>query len=164
MEEFIRSLSWEQVYLFLQGQKRLHTGDEKRVRRFFEGVCLVLRSGMQWRFLPAAYGSWRAVHRRCLLHYALSGQADLTDIMIDSTIVRAHACAAGYKRDSGESQALGRSKGGFTPKSHMACETLGGALTFTLTPGQRNDMTQVSELFASTQRAFVIADKAYDSQ
>jgi transposase len=47
----------------------------------------VLRSGMQWRFLPPAYGSWRAVHRRflrwkrqgigdCWLHYALSGQAD----------------------------------------------------------------------------------------
>jgi transposase len=87
MEDFIRSLPWDQVYLFLQAQKRLHTGDEKRVHRFFEGVCLVLRSGMQWRFLPPAYGSWRAVRRRflrwkrqgigdCWLHYALSGQAD----------------------------------------------------------------------------------------
>ena len=51
MEDFIRSLPWEQVYLFLGSQKGLHTGDEEQVRRFFEGVCLVLRSGMQWRFL-----------------------------------------------------------------------------------------------------------------
>jgi len=84
--------------------------------------------------------------------------------MIDSTIVRAHACAAGYKRDSGASQALGRSKGGLTTKIHRVCEAWGGALTVTLTPGQHNDMTQASELIASTQRAFVIADKAYDSQ
>ena len=87
MEDFIRSLPWEQVYLFLGSQKGLHTGDEEQVRRFFEGVCLVVRSGMQWRFLPPAYGSWRAVHRRflrwkrqgiwdCLLQYALSGKAD----------------------------------------------------------------------------------------
>jgi hypothetical protein len=80
--------------------------------------------------------------------------------MIDSTIVRAHACGAGYKKDSGTLQALGRSKGGFTTKIHRVCEALGGTLKFTLTPGQRNDITQASELVASTQRAFVIADKA----
>jgi len=84
--------------------------------------------------------------------------------MIDSTIVRAHSSAAGYKKDSGTSQALGRSKGGLTTKIHRVCEALGGTLKFTLTPGQHNDMTQASELVASTQRAFVIADKAYDSQ
>ena len=84
--------------------------------------------------------------------------------MIDSTIVRAHACAAGYKRDSGASQALGRSKGGLTTKIHRVCEAWGGALTVTLTPGQHNDMTQASELIAPIKGAAIIADKAYDSQ
>jgi hypothetical protein len=63
MEDFIRSLPWDQVYLFLQAQKRLHTEDERQVRRFFEGVCLVLRSGMQWRFLPPASCLWLLAHR-----------------------------------------------------------------------------------------------------
>ncbi len=33
--------------------------------------------------------------------------------MIDSSVVRAHACAAGYRKNSQEKEALGRSKGGF---------------------------------------------------
>lgn len=33
-------------------------------------------------------------------------------------IIRAHACSAGYSKDSKNQQALGRSKGNFTIKIH----------------------------------------------
>ena len=61
--------------------------------------------------------------------------------MIDSTIIRAHPCAAGYQKDSGQAQALGRSKGEFTTKIHTVVDGLGQALKFSLTPGQSHDIT-----------------------
>ena len=42
--------------------------------------------------------------------------ADMQSIVIDSTIVRTHACLAGYRKDSRDQEFLGRSKGGFTTK------------------------------------------------
>jgi transposase len=174
MEEFIREIPWIHIFPFLKSFKGLHTRDEAAVCLFFEGVCIVLRSGMQWRFLPPQYGSWRAVHRRfllwkrrgvwdSLLQHVLQNQCDETAVMIDSSIVRAHACAAGYKKNSPDEQALGRSKGGFTTKIHLVSDALGGVLRFRLTPGQRNDITQAPILLEATRNARVIADKGYDS-
>jgi len=56
---------------------------------------------------------------------------DLEYVMIDSTIVRAHACAAGLGKQ-GE-QGLGRSKGGFTSKIHAKVDALGLPLKFIVT-------------------------------
>jgi transposase len=46
----------------------------------------------------------------------------------DATIVRPHPCAAGYKKNPQDKQALGRSKGGFTTKIHAVVDALGQAL------------------------------------
>ena len=83
--------------------------------------------------------------------------------MIDSTIIRAHACSAGYGKNSQESEALGRSKGGFTTKIHTLSDALENPLKFILTPGQRNDITQAELLCQDVYESSVIADKAYDS-
>ena len=64
---------------------------------------------------------------------------DLESVMVDTTIIRAHACSAGYSKDSQNEQALGRSKGGFTTKIHTLVDALGNPLKFILTSGQRND-------------------------
>ena len=83
--------------------------------------------------------------------------------MIDSTIIRAHPCAAGYEKDQHIRKCLGRSKGGFTTKIHMVVDALRQALGFSLTWGQRHDITQASTLLQEFEHANVIADKAYDS-
>jgi uncharacterized protein (DUF934 family) len=66
--------------------------------------------------------------------------------MIDATIVRAHACSSGYGKDTQDTQALGRSRGGFTTKIHALVDVLGNPLKFILTPGQRHEITQASAL------------------
>ncbi len=43
---------------------------------------------------------------------------DMESMMIDATIVRAHACSSGYIKGNQEEAALGRSKGGFSTKIH----------------------------------------------
>jgi len=59
---------------------------------------------------------------------------------------------------------LGRSRGGFGTKIHVAVNGLGLPVTVTLTPGQAADVTQAPVLLAGQPAAVVIADKAYDSQ
>ena len=172
MNYHISCCTWEQILLFLQREKGIHTNNADRLRLFVEGVWYVARSGCQWRLLPEIYGDWRAVHRRfkrwcdvgiCerLMHNVST--PDLESIMLDATIIRSHACSAGYEKGGQEKQALGRSKGGFTTKIHAAVDALGNPLRFILTPGQRNDITQAERLTEGLQNTTVIADKGYDS-
>ncbi len=91
---------------------------------------------------------------------------------------RSHAPARRWGEKGGrdaetvaEQEALGRSRGGFSTKVHAVCDALGNPLAFTLTGGQRNDITQaeplldavvMSEEDAAAVRA-VLADKGYDA-
>ncbi|WP_119343868.1 IS5 family transposase, partial [Facilibium subflavum] len=139
MHYHINGNAWEKIYEFLMTVKRIHCKNTESLRLFVEGVYYVLRTGCQWRMLPEYYGHWRAVHKR-FMHWAELGiwdemmkhmsDADMQDVMIDSTIVRAHACAAGYEKDGNSAQALGKSKGGFTTKIHTLVDALGLPIKF----------------------------------
>ena len=61
------------------------------------------------------------------------------------------------------SQALGRSRGGFTTKVHPSVDGLGNPLRYRLTGGQEHDVTQAAELISGIESEHVIADRAYDS-
>jgi len=82
-------------------------------------------------------------------------------IMIDSTIVRSHACSAGLFQ---EREALGRSKGGFSTKIHALADALGNPLKFILTPGQKSDIAQADSLTKDIFDATCLADKGYISK
>ena len=69
----------------------------------------------------------------------------------------------GRAKKHGE-QSLGRSRGGFSTKIHLATDALGNALRFILTGGERNDITQAEALVKDLCAASVIADKGYDSE
>jgi len=173
MNYYIKTKDWEHIFGILRKRKDIRSGNSARLRLFIEAVWFMSRSGCQWRLLPERYGSWRAVHRRFKnwndkgvwsdLFRRTTIDADMESIMIDSTIVRAHACSAGYKKDSSEQECLGRSKGGFTTKIHAVVDALGNPLKFILTSGQRNDITQAESLIQNFKNTMVIADKAYDS-
>ena len=76
-------------------------------RRVLDGIFWIARTGAPWRDLPAEFGNWNSVFRQFrrwtasglwdVMLEALAdagGEADLLQ-MIDSTIIRAHHCAAG---------------------------------------------------------------------
>lgn len=67
------------------------------------------------------------------------------------------------KKSTPEAEALGRSRGGFSTKLHVAVDALGNPLGFTLTPGQRSDFTQAEALVSPHNAKAVIGDKGYDS-
>lgn len=165
--------AWDSIYSFLQRVGGLHTKDEDKIRCFVEGVWYILRTGCQWRLLPAYYGDWRRTHKRYkqwadrgVWSDLMSEVSDIDDqsFMIDATVVRAHACASGYQKDGNEAQALGRSKGGFTTKIHALVDGLGNPIKFILTEGNRHDVTQAAELLKEQRNTTILADKGYDSQ
>ena len=49
-----------------------------------------------------------------MLFQKLQQEPDLEVVMIDATIVRAHACSSGYRKESQPQQALGQSRGRFS--------------------------------------------------
>ncbi len=78
-------------------------------RLVLDGVFWITRTGAPWRDLPEECGKWRSVYRQ-FRRWTLAGLWELilsalneseavpdTVQMIDSTIIRAHQCAAGAK-------------------------------------------------------------------
>ena len=63
-----------------------------------------------------------------------------------------------------DDQALGRSRGGFGTKVHIAVDALGNPVRVILTGGQVADVTQGAALVAGIKAEHVIADKGYDSK
>jgi len=164
---------WERIFAKLRKIEGIYTGAPSRCRRFVEAVLWVLRVGGQWRALPPERGNWNSAFKRFArwsmlgiwsrLHEWLAEEADLQEVSIDSTIARAHACAAGAAKSCAEDEALGRSRGGFGCKIHAVVDALGLPVKFILTGGQVADITQAIPLMAGSTAQACLADKGYDS-
>ena len=92
-----------------------------------------------------------------------TAESDLEYVMIDSTILRAHPCAAGYKKGEQESEGLGRSCGGFSTKVHAKVDALGNPLKLIITEGKTHDGKVANELLKENHDCKILADRGYDS-
>ena len=105
MEPFFSTEQFDRLYALLRRERRSHTGQREREHRCLEAIFWMSRSGAPWRFLPAGYGGWNSVYQRFArwdewgvwerLFAGVADDPDLQAVMIDATVVRAHACAAG---------------------------------------------------------------------
>ena len=169
-------------------------------RQLIDGIRWRVRTGAPWRDVPECYGSWLAVYglfrrwqRAGIWAQVLAGlqaRADAAglitwDVSVDSTIARAHQHAAGARRRPGlqkeppgaepADHGLGRSRGGWTTKVHLACEQGQKPLSMVVTGGQRGDSPQFQAVLeaiavarprgaARTRPDRVLADKAYGAR
>ena len=166
---------WSKIVAFLKTCPDIYTGQQTCLKRFIDGVLWITRSGSQWRLLPKQYGNWNSVYKRFArwcgkgvfqwLHQHFAQDPDMEWLIIDTTIIRAHPCAGGALKTRGgqASQALGRSRGGFSTKIHIAVDGLGNPLRFRLTAGQRHDITCAEALISGYSSEYVIADTSYDA-
>lgn len=166
---FFTDERWAKVALLVRAV--MGPGPKGDARRFLEAVVWILRSGAPWRDLAAGLGPWQRVYRR-YRRWALAGRWERLRCtlgaagqprlhLIDSTIVKAHAHAAGALRRLGH-QALGRSRGGFTTKLHAVVSERGELVRYLLTGGEVADITQAQALVCDRGIA-VVGDKGSGS-
>jgi transposase len=99
---------WTKLHAFLRGDVHAYIGNSQQCRRFIEAVLWIDRSGAQWRLLPADYGAWNSVYKRfaCWCDQGVwvrmltffANDPDMEHGILDSTVVRAHPCAAGAEK------------------------------------------------------------------
>ena len=104
----ISDADWERVKDLLPGRPGQHGGVAEDNRRFLDAVLWIARTGAAWRDLPERLGPWNSQWRR-FDRWARSGRfaalaavlrdPELDVLILDSTAVRAHPCAAGAKKN-----------------------------------------------------------------
>lgn len=97
---------WEQIKDLIP---RARTGrPPKDNRLMFNAMLWMARSGAGWEDLPERYGPWKTVYSRfckwrdngtlITIFLALNSEADLENLSIDSTSIKAHQHSAGAKK------------------------------------------------------------------
>jgi transposase len=100
---------WARIKDILPGLPGQHGKVAKDNRLFVDAVLWIARTGAPWRDLPEHFGNWNSTWRR-FDRWATQGvwrqvfealqDPDLEWLILDSTVIRAHPCAAGAPKKS----------------------------------------------------------------
>jgi transposase len=175
---------WAELGPLVERAKRHRGGQKPQLpdRLFFEALLYLARTSVPWRDLPGDFGAWDAVYNRfrrwvasgslARLFESLTADPQLGEvrrILIDSTIVRAHAHAAGARKKNGgaAAQGLGRSRGGFTSKIIVTAADESTAVVVDVVPGQAGDAPLLEPLLERTIGRVphfdeLVGDKGFD--
>ena len=103
----ISDADWERIQDLLPGRPGQPGWVARDNRLFIDAVLWIARTGAPWRDLPERFGKWNSVWRR-FDRWARKGtwqrvfealqDPDLEWLILDSTIIRAHAHAAGAEK------------------------------------------------------------------
>ena len=130
--------------------------DKPLLRLTLEGIFYRLRVGCPWRDLPSIFGNWNAIYKRFIewsrkeklmnLFKILAVEPDLEWEFMDGSIVKAHQHSSGVAY--GQESAIGKSVAGNTTKIHMAVDSFGLPIHFSVTGGEVHDSTEAPKLIA----------------
>ncbi|WP_408637931.1 IS5 family transposase [Oxalobacter vibrioformis] len=166
----ISDQAWALLEPHLPGQPGQWGRIAKDNRTFINAVFWILRTGAPWRDLLPEYGKWGSVHQRFIrwrdkgiwerLLEILIDEPDFEWLLIDASHIKIHPHAAGAR---GGNQGMGRTKGGFNSKIHLAVDANGMPVRCLVTSGTVADCTQASRLMDGISPRHLVADRGYDS-
>lgn len=106
--DMLRDDQWARIAPLLPGKLTDPGRTAADNRLFVEAVLFIGRTGCPWRDLPERFGPWGSVYQRfsrwsCRgiwegVFGELSKDADVEEIYLDGTIVRAHQHASGARK------------------------------------------------------------------
>ena len=134
------------------------------LREVFNGLCYIVKTGVQWRWLPHDLPPWEVVYQqaqrwlaagcfeaivhdlRAILRLAEGRRAQPSAAIFDSQTLQSTPESGGRAGYDGAK----RKKGS---KVHAAVDTLGHLLALHVTPADEQDRAQVERLAAAVQEA-----------
>lgn len=153
---------WAKLTPLLPPSKPPTGRPNKDHRLVVEAILWHLRTGAPWRDLPSQFGPWQSAYSRLRRWQAAGvwervlaelqrqadadGRLDWVRHFVDSTVIRAHQHAAGARRGHAATEALGRSRGGFSSKLHLRAERGGKPIAVALTGGERHELPVLHDL------------------
>ena len=104
---------WERISKYFPEKEQGTPGRPPKPHRpIINGIIWIARSGAPWRDMPERYGSWETAYTRfremidsgilVQIFQELNIDADMQDLGLDSTIVKAHQHAAGAKKGANQ--------------------------------------------------------------
>jgi transposase len=161
--EELTDAQWDRLSPLLPPQRPRVGRPARDHRTILSAILLVLRTGAPWRDLPERFGPWSTAWSRSRRWTAagvwarvlallqreadVAGALDWDTHLVDGTVVRAHQHAAGAIGGQ-DSEALGRSRGGFSTKVHVRAEGGGKPLALVVSGGERHESRYVEVLLA----------------
>ena len=126
----ISDAAWKSILPFLKALPNVYVGNPETCRNFLSALVWMTKEGATWRALPNVYGYWNSIYRRfgrwCdagvfeKLHQHFHDAGELSAILVDSTIVRAHSSAAGApKKKEDKTQQLSDAVAADSPRNFI---------------------------------------------
>lgn len=121
VRKLLRNDQWRRIESLLPGKSSDpgRTGADNRL--FVEAVLWIARTGAPWRDLPPEFGCWNSVYQRFSrwakkavwprVFEELARNSDLEEVVLDSTLVRAHQHAAGAAKKTARKHSAARAAG-----------------------------------------------------
>jgi transposase len=110
--EVLRDDQWARIEPFVPGGRKGKRGPRSNGRLFVDALLWMARSGARWRDLPERFGPYPRAKQRyyrwlkagvlARIFEAVAAEPDLEWVMLDATVIRAHAQAAGARRKRGD--------------------------------------------------------------
>ena len=124
----ISDAAWRSILPFLRAYPNVYVGSPEDCKRFLSALLWITKEGATWRALPKVYGYWNTIYRRfgrwCdagvfeALHEHFHEAGELSAILVDSTMVRAHSSAAGAsKKKADKTQRASAEVGAALPRN-----------------------------------------------
>lgn len=112
---------WARIEHLLPGRVDTPGVTAKDNRRFVDAVLWIARTGAGWRDLPERFGEWNNTFQRfnrraksgvwARVMETLGGDADLENLLIDSTVIRVHQHSAGAEKKGATKLSAARAGG-----------------------------------------------------
>ena len=142
----ISDAAWQSIHPFLKTLPTVYVGNPEACRRFLSALIWITKEGATWRSLPKVYGYWNAIYRRfgrwcdagvfeSCMNISMRPVISLRSSWIQQSCGPILPQRGLPKNGGQSSEALGRSRGGFTTKLNAAVNDAFLPLRFYLNSG-----------------------------
>ena len=155
---------WEFVVPYLTLMREDAPQRDYALRDAFDALRFLVKTGVQWRYLPGDFPPWHAVYQQArrwleagcfetmvhdlreILRVCAGRESSPTATIFDARTLQSAPESGGRAGYDGHKRRKGS-------KIHMAVDTLGHLLALTVTPASEQERAQAGELAAAVQEA-----------